>query len=377
MTARVHWIGAGLSSVPGIRRLASSGQPFTLWNRTVAKAHAALEGLGKLPQADVKAWDESVFRASLQPGDVAVSMLPADRHVEIAKICLEKKAHLVTTSYLSEGMKALHDEARAKGLSFVNECGLDPGIDHLFAHELIDRFKASAAVREADAIEFESHCGGFPVEPGEFRYKFSWSPLGVLRALKNSARYLKGGDLTTAERPWDHLGEHVTKNGCFEVYPNRDSLPYVEEYRIPKAWPLKNFMRGTLRPQGWKQAWGEVFAALPRLSPTELEALSQDLMKRYAYAPGEKDRVVLSVGLRASKQGREIWNESYLLDHAGAGADSAMAQLVSYPAALAVEAVLAKRIAPGVHGLPTDAGLRRDWMAALRPYGLSLTTTAS
>lgn len=373
MTPRVHWIGAGLSSVPGIRRLAASGRPFTLWNRTVAKAHAALEGLGKLPQADVQAWDENSFRAALQPGDVAVSMLPADRHVEIAKICLDKKAHLVTTSYLSDAMRGLHDEAQVRGLSFVNECGLDPGIDHLFAHELIDRFKASAAVKEADAIEFESHCGGFPVEPGEFRYKFSWSPLGVLRALKNSARYLKNGQVTTAERPWDHLGEHVTQNGRFEVYPNRDSLPYVEEYRIPKEWPLKNFMRGTLRPQGWKQAWSEVFTALPKLTAAELENLSQDLMKRYAYASGEKDRVVLSVGLRASKQGREIWREAYLLDYAGAGADSAMAQLVSYPAALAVEAVLEKRIAPGVHGLPADAELRRDWLAALAPYGLIRT----
>lgn len=371
MNARVHWIGAGLSSVPGIRRLAASGRPFTLWNRTIAKAHAALEGLGPLPQADVEAWDEVAFRAALQPGDVAVSMLPADRHVEIAKFCLEKKAHLVTTSYLSDAMRGLAEEARTHGISLVNECGLDPGIDHLFAHELIDRSKASSLVKDADAIEFESHCGGFPVEPGEFRYKFSWSPLGVLRALKNSARYLKNGKVVTVEEPWNHLSEHLTQNGRFEVYPNRDSIPYIEEYRIPKEWPLRLFVRGTLRPLGWKQAWGKIFAALPKLSPAELETLSQDLMGRYAYAPGEKDRVVLSVGLRAFRQGREIWHEAYLLDHAGSGADSAMAQLVSYPAALAVEAVLEKRIEPGVHGLPTDASLRRDWMAALKPYGLS------
>lgn len=369
--ARVHWIGAGLSSVPGIRRLAATGKPFVLWNRTVEKARQALAGVNA-PQAEVREWTDGALDSVLKKGEIVVSMLPADRHVEIAKLCLAKGAHLVTTSYLSPAMRAMDADVKAAGLSFVNECGLDPGLDHLLAHELVERFTTSKACAQADAVEFESHCGGFPEKPHAFTYKFSWSPLGVLRALKNTARYQKNGDVVTCERPWDHLTEHATKRGTFEVYPNRDSMPYLAEYGIPSQWPMTNFMRGTLRPKGWKTAWSSILAALPTMPAPELEALSQNLAREHAYGPGEKDRVVLSVGLRASAKGKQIWNESFLLDHTGTGQESAMAQLVSHPAVLAVEEIREGTLKPGVQGLPAEGELRRRWLDTLKPYGLTM-----
>ena len=123
----IHWCGTGLSSGPGLRRLIENGHKVVVWNRTVEKAR---ETVGDLTQ-DIRAYSLEALAAALQPGDIAISMLPADQHVAIAKVCLEKGANFVSSSYIAPEMRALDPEFKAKGLVSVNEVGLDPGIDHL------------------------------------------------------------------------------------------------------------------------------------------------------------------------------------------------------------------------------------------------------
>ena len=126
--ARIHWLGSGLSTVPGIRRLIEEGHKVSVWNRTVEKAEAATAGLSG--DFDVRAFSMDAFEAALEKGDLAVSMLPGDFHVAVANICLDKGANFVSSSYISPEMKDLDAKAKELGLTAVNEVGLDPGIDH-------------------------------------------------------------------------------------------------------------------------------------------------------------------------------------------------------------------------------------------------------
>jgi len=199
---RVHWLGAGLSTVPGIRRLANTEQPLTVWNRTVGKAAEAIAGTSgqKNGTAEAVTLDWDVLDASIEAGDVLVSMLPGDFHVKVAKLCLESKAHFVSSSYLSPEMIALQDDATSNGVSLVNEVGLDPGIDHLFAHALIDSYQQSPVFDDSNKLYFRSYCGGVPAVPNEFKYKFSWSPYGVLKALTSPAGLTKAASKTPQRR---------------------------------------------------------------------------------------------------------------------------------------------------------------------------------
>ncbi|OGQ11156.1 MAG: hypothetical protein A2138_26310 [Deltaproteobacteria bacterium RBG_16_71_12] len=372
-TARAHWLGAGLSSGPGIRRLAVQGEPLTLWNRTVDKARQAIEGLAST--AEVRAYDLPSLRAALAKGDIVVSMLPAPMHPEIARVCLDAGAHLVTTSYLSDAMRALDGEAKAKGLCLVNECGLDPGLDHMLAHKLVAEYRASSAYHADNRLSFRSYCGGFPKIPNEFRYKFSWSPLGVLRALRSPARALKEGAVREVPRVWQAI-ERFSVDGpggaeSFEAYPNRDSMPYVAEYGFDKAWPLETFVRGTLRLAGWSAAWQEIFATVGGLTDAQLEQLADRLWREHQYAAAEPDRVVLYVGLSATRpNGSTAFDRAYVMDEAGNAERSAMGVLVSLPATFAVDDVRAGTTAPGVHGAPRDAATIARWFDSLAAGGV-------
>jgi hypothetical protein len=146
--ARVPWRGAGLSSGPGIRRAARLF-PLTLWNRTVKKAEEALDGV-MISDVEVRALEVQALSKQLRPGDIVVSMLPAPMHPEFAGLCLETGAHFVSTSYISDAMRKLDAPARAKGLSFINEAGLDPGLDHLLAHQIVAEFR-DAPIQKAGA----------------------------------------------------------------------------------------------------------------------------------------------------------------------------------------------------------------------------------
>ena len=364
----IHWCGTGLSSVPGLRRLLEARSDVAVWNRTTAEAEAAV---GDLTDR-IAVLEPDALESALAPGDILVSMYPADWQERLAERALARGAHFVASSYATPGLRALDAPARAAGVSIVTEVGLDPGIDHLMAHRLMADYRASRAFAPGNVLSFQSLCGGLPRHPNAFRYKFSWSPVGVLRALRAPSRSIRDFTELTMARPWEALTRYAAPppiSETFEVYPNRDSLPYLGEYGFDPGWRVKEFVRGTLRLNGWAEAWAPVFDELAGIGDDagRLEALAARLWEENALAPGEPDRVVLCVSLMAERDGLPVWHRTWALDAWGDLRGSAMARLVSGTVALAVEAVESRAIPTGVHGAPSDPRLVDRWLAALDP----------
>ncbi|SEN41142.1 saccharopine dehydrogenase (NADP+, L-glutamate forming) [Roseovarius tolerans] len=356
----IHWCGTGLSAIPGLRRLIEAGHDVAVWNRSTDKAEAAV---GDLTDR-INAFDKDALAEALRPGDVVVSMLPGDWHVPLAELCLSKDAHFVSSSYIAPEMRALDRPARDKGLCFVNEIGLDPGIDHLMAHHLVAEYRASGAFDPGNDLSFTSYCGGVPKVPNPFRYKFSWSPLGVLKALRSPSRSIRDFSELNVARPWDALSSYdapLPTPETFEVYPNRDSIPFIADYRFDPDWRIKDFVRGTLRLNGWSEAWKDIFTEIETLEgaagDARLKEMSDQFWQEHAYDEGEADRVVLCVDLKAEKAGQPVWHKTYVMDAWGDARGTAMARLVSIPVSLAIESVLNREIPAGVTLAPHDPKL--------------------
>jgi len=361
----IHWCGTGLSAIPGLRKLINEGHEVVVWNRTTAKAEEAVGDIAK----DIRAFDMEAITAATAKGDIVVSMLPGDWHVPLAEMCLTRGANFVSSSYIAPEMRALDGAFRDAGLASVNEVGLDPGIDHLMAHALVADYRASAAYDVKAEISFVSYCGGIPKHPNPFRYKFSWSPLGVLKALRSPSKSIKNFTELNVSRPWDAISSYAAPLATpetFEVYPNRDSLPFMADYRFEPSWRIKEFVRGTLRLNGWKEAWADVFTEIETLSgpegDTRLKEMSDGFWAENAYDEGEPDRVVMCVGFKAEAGGVDIFNKTYVMDAWGDARGTAMARLVSIPVALAVKAVLDREISAGVHPAPHDPKLVTEWL---------------
>ncbi len=194
-------------------------------------------------------------RAAISHADVVISLLPANFHPLVAKLCLIEKKHLLTASYVSDEMKTLDTDARLMGLLFLNECGLDPGIDHMSAMQVIDKIKSE----DGKVISFESFTGGLiapatdPENP--WRYKFTWNPRNVVLAGQGTAKFLQEGEFKYI--PYQQLFSRITPVvvpgiGVYEGYANRDSLKYVDAYGLQDC---KTVVRGTLRSEGYCKAW--------------------------------------------------------------------------------------------------------------------------
>ncbi|WP_226623439.1 saccharopine dehydrogenase C-terminal domain-containing protein [Alloyangia pacifica] len=360
----IHWCGTGLSSIPGLRRLIEAGHDVMVWNRTETKAR---EAVGDITNR-ILAFAPEVLEPAVQEGDVIVSMLPGDWHVKLAEIAIKKKAHFVSSSYISPEMRGLDAKAKEAGVALVNEVGLDPGIDHLMAHDLVAAYRASDAFDVENEISFLSYCGGVPKEANAFRYKFSWAPVGVLKALRSPSRSIRHFEELNVSRPWDALSRYdapLDPPESFEVYPNRDSLPFIEQYEFGQDWKVKDFVRGTLRLNGWSEAWKEIFAEVETADDARLAKMASDLLAENKYEEGEPDRVVLCVTLKAEKAGEVVWHKTWVMDAWGDARGSAMARLVSMPVSWAIEAVLNREIKPGVSAAPSDPKLVTRWLGGV------------
>lgn len=378
-TTTIHWLGAGLSSLPGIKRLAKGQTPLIVWNRSLDKAKNLLTDVAG--SIDILALDWSNLKDTVKPGDVVVSMLPATWHLEVAQLCLANNAHFVSSSYISPQMAELHDQAKAANLYFVNEVGLDPGIDHLLAHKLVADYKASKAFNPKHQHAFRSYCGGFPLVANDFKYKFSWSPLGVLKALRSPAKWIGDGQEKTSNAPWEALSEYHATFGqdkeMFQAYPNRDSVPFINQYHFGDNWQVTEFVRGTLRLAGWSNAWQDIFNQVDTLQGPEgeeqLATLSQQLEQKYSYEKGEPDRVVLCVELEVKDGDTSVWHQSYQLDSHGNDQGHAMGRTVSLTVSIAIEAVLNGELATGVSAAPSDVETVDKWLAQLNELGENIT----
>jgi len=257
-------IGAGRSTVSLIDYLLTNSTIYN-WKITVSDVdiNLAQQKVANHPNGNAVSFninDEEKRRLIISEHDFVVSMLPAFMHGDVARDCVEFGKHLATASYVSSEMKALDSEAKKKNILLLNECGLDPGIDHASAMKLIDEIKQQGG----NISSFKSYCGGLVAPESNdnpWGYKFSWNPRNVILAGQGTAQYLHNGELKFL--PYNRLFSQtdiveIEGYGEFDAYANRDSLSYISVYGLDN---IKTMLRGTLRQKGYCKAW-DVFVKL-------------------------------------------------------------------------------------------------------------------
>ena len=368
----IHWLGAGLSSIPGIRRAANNGHNLTVWNRTISKAEHSINHVNS-PNVNAKKFDVTELENTVDKGDIIISQLSASMHLDIARLCLQKKCHFASTSYISPEIKYLDDKAKKLNLVFINEVGLDPGIDHFFSHLLVQELK-SLNLNDL-SVSYKSYCGGIPAVPNDFKYKFSWSPVGVIKALNTPAKFIQNFEEKLVSQPYKEVKNYLINNENFEAYPNRNSLPYIKEYFFSPEWKIKEFVRGTLRLNGWTSAWKEIFSMLEKQDANIEEQIQQKsnlLWNDYRYDKNEEDRVVLWVNLKAEQNDKKVFSSTYQLDEKGSGENTAMAKLVSITLSAAVDLMLQNKLQPGIQAAPSNKHIIDYFFKVLSDYSIKI-----
>jgi len=409
---KVLILGAGLVAKPLVRYLLD--QPdfeVEVASRTVSKAVKLINNHSRGMAKSLNLKDEDCLRDEILKADIVINMVPYSFHPIVAKYCIEFKKNMVTTSYVSDAMKALDEDAKKAGIIILNEVGLDPGIDHMEAMRIIHDIESKGG----EVTSFTSYCGGLPAPEANtnpFGYKFSWSPIGVLLAGKNSAQYLENGKevfITSEDLFENYIMIPIEGLGEFEGYPNRNSIPYIDLYGIQST---KTILRGTLRYKGWcptlkkivdlglldqeekdwsgftykdfiralmnnpeekdvKKAlsvylsieensdiisrfeWLELLSDSP-LNITRgsaLDILGERMLKKLQYEEGERDMIILQHIFKASypdKKAEKI--TSTLIDFGIPNEDSSMARTVGLPCAIGAKLILENKITQtGVH----------------------------
>ena len=436
---KVLVLGAGLVARPLVVYLLDHGFQVTVASRTASKAKALIAGHknGKAVAWTVEQGKE--LKKMVSEHDLAVSLLPYQYHVQVANACLEFNKHMVTTSYVSDAMKALDKNAKSKKLVFLNETGLDPGIDHMSAMRIIHDIEK----RGGKVTSFRSTTGAlqaFEANNNPFGYKFSWAPRGVLLASKNPSKWLENGKIR--EYPGEQLFENyrienVPGVGAFENYPNRNSVPYKKIYGLKHA---KTVYRGTFRMPGWCETMRNVVALglleekapkgfkgktyddlmrhlvkakkgeatdnatarflglkpyatvikrlewlglfsgkpLPKDKDNPLDWMNVLTLEKMALGKKERDMIVMHHVFIAEFKGKKEQITSTLLDFGVVGQDTSIARTVSLPAAIAVRMILEGKITePGVH-IPVSPGIYNPILDELSNIGINfkeVTTT--
>ena len=277
-------IGAGRSSLYLIEYLnlyaQSHSYQILVCDQNTSAIEHSLSHITGIQYLQLSIQNESAIEPYIQSAQVVVSLLPAFLHIQVAKLCLKHKTHLATASYISPEMKALDAEVKQHDLIFLNEMGLDPGIDHMSAMHLFDQIKQKGG----KITGFKSYCGGLVADEDDgdnpWRYKFSWNPRNVILAAQGGeALYLQ-----------DHQQKALTYQAVFktiqlievpgygllEAYANRDSVSYKTLYGLDDVADL---LRGTFRKPGYCKAWS-----------TLIDLGLTDTNKIYAFAPNSNLR---------------------------------------------------------------------------------------
>jgi len=403
-------LGAGLVSKPLVVYLLEKGFQVKVASRTVSKAEALIKGFenGQAESLNVK--NQTQLQNLIQDADIVISLVPYTHHVQIAKLCIQFKKHLITTSYVSPAMQEIDEDAKKAGILILNEIGLDPGIDHMSAMRIIHDVEE----RQGRVVSFQSYCGGLPALQNNnlpFGYKFSWSPRGVVMAGKNNGQFLEDGNvifIPSKDLFKNYVIIDIEGLGSFEAYTNRDSLPYKSLYGLKDAHTV---FRGTLRNNGWcyamkkaqelglfddaerqdlrglsySQMIGKLIGAddydnileetawflnlelhstviknfkwlglfdnepLPDESNV-MDIFSTLLQKKLRMGKDELDLIVLYHRFIAEFDGKKELITSTLIDNGIPNGDSAMSRTVSLPAAIATALILEDKIdMTGVH----------------------------
>jgi saccharopine dehydrogenase (NADP+, L-glutamate forming)/spermidine synthase len=433
---KVLILGAGLVAKPLVRYLLD--QPdfeVTVASRTVSKAVKLIDNHPKGTAKSLNLKDEEGLRDEVKNADLVISMVPYTFHTLVAGFCIEFKKQMVTTSYVSDAMKNLDAQAKNAGVIILNEIGLDPGIDHMEAMRIIHEVEA----KNGEITSFTSYCGGLPAPEANtnpFGYKFSWSPIGVLLAGKNSARYLKDGnviDIASEDLFDNYLIMPIETLGEFEGYPNRDSIPYIDLYGIQST---QTMLRGTLRNLGWcstlkkivdlgmleqqeesdwtgcsysefmrriidapkgsdiKKAvsshlnveedsdiiqrldWLGLFSddTVPVEKGGAIDVLAARMIERMSFDEGERDMIVLEHTFEAAyPDGQKEKITSTMIDFGIPGGDSAMARTVGLPPAIGTKLILEGKInLTGVH-IPVLPDIYKPLLEELKGLNIAFT----
>lgn len=429
--SKVLVLGAGLVAKPLVRYLLDHGYEVVLNSLVLKQALELIDNhpLGKAKEFNVK--DENSLKKEVSEVDIVISMLPYSLHPTVAQCCIMCKKNMVTTSYVSKAMTKLNDAAKNAGILILNELGLDPGIDHMEAMRIIQAIEAAGG----KISNFTSYCGGLPAPESNnnpFGYKFSWRPIGVLLAGKNSAEYKKDGkniSISSADLFLKVENIHIEGLGEFEGYPNRNSLPYIELYGIQST---KTILRGTLRNIGWcstlksivdlhlldqeKRDWtGFTYAAVLRdlmnypdeqnlkralgqylnidenskiidrlewlglleespLSRTQASAfdiIGDRMREKLQYQEGERDMIILQHTFEADfPNGKRERIMSTLIDFGIPFGDSSMSRTVGLPPAIGTRLLLEGKInITGVH-IPVNPEIYVPILAELKELGI-------
>ena len=252
-------LGAGLSSSSLIRYFLQHAEKFN-WQLRVCDQNLSLvkqklNGHARGVALSFNALNPEERKEEIKQADLVISMLPARFHVDIALDCIKYKTNLITPSYVSNEMKALHDEAQKAGIVIMNEIGVDPGIDHMSASKILDEIRS----KNGEVHSFKSFCGGLMAPENDsnpWNYKFTWNPRNVVIAGQGpAAAFIEEKEYKYI--PYGKLFERLEKievegYGTFEGYANRNSLSYRPIYKLDT---IPTIYRGTLRRPGFAQAW--------------------------------------------------------------------------------------------------------------------------
>jgi len=252
-------IGAGRSACYLIKYLLDKSESenlhITIGDLSLESAQKFTQGHPNAQGIQLDVFDAPQRIAAIKSADLVISMLPARFHMEAAKDCIKYKKHMVTASYVSDEMQALDDAAKANGLVFMNEIGVDPGIDHMSAMQVIDRIRDAGG----KMLMFESFTGGLVAPESDdnlWNYKFTWNPRNVVLAGQGgAAEFIQEG--TPKYIPYHRLFRRtefleVEGYGQFEALANRNSLKYMSIYGLEDVLTL---YRGTMRRVGFSKAW--------------------------------------------------------------------------------------------------------------------------
>jgi saccharopine dehydrogenase (NADP+, L-glutamate forming) len=431
-------LGAGLVAGPLVRYLLDvKGFRVTVATRTVDKAERLIGGAHNGTAVALDVDDEAALEALIAKHDLSISLLPYVHHPLVARLCVKHKKQMVTTSYVKDAMRSLDGAARDAGVILLNEIGVDPGIDHMSAMQVVHRIRDEGGT----LVSFTSNTGGLPAPEANTNpmgYKFSWAPRGVVLAGKNPARFLKDGKIVDVPGPqlFAHHGPcAIAGFGELEVYPNRDSLPYIESYGIPS---VESMFRGTLRYPGWCNTLkaivdlgildeteradlaGLTFAqwtgrllgivgkatvrdlarrlglsvdakpvtdlvwlglvsddALPGAATTYLDVLAQRMLSKMQYAPGERDMLVMQHEFVVRYDDRTEKTRSTMIDYGIPNGDTSMSRLVGLPAAIAARMILQSEIDLTGVQVPMVAAVYEPVLAELATLGVRFTETTS
>jgi saccharopine dehydrogenase (NAD+, L-glutamate forming) len=316
-------IGAGKSSSYLIQYLISKSISEKL-NITIGDLHpenarALIKGYeDQVTVLGLDIFDPESRSKAIRATDVVISMLPARLHTEVAKDCLTHKKHLVTASYVSQEMQELHEAVKAKKLVFMNEMGVDPGIDHMSAMQVIDRIKEQGG----EMLLFESFTGGLVAPESDnnlWNYKFTWNPRNVVVAGQGgAAKFIQ-------EHQFKYIPYHrlfrrtefldIDGYGRFEAYANRDSLKYQHAYGLDN---IRTMYRGTMRRVGFSRAWN-VFVQLGLTDDSYHIEDSEDMSYRdfinsfLAYSPTDSVELKFRHALKID-QDDIVWDKFLELD---------------------------------------------------------------